>query len=66
MGLGVSPAIWQTFLNKVLDEIPDQKHLLAIMDDCMIHSKRKDHFNHLIAFLKALSQNGLKISPRKC
>ena len=54
MGLSVSPAIWQTFINKVLDEIPDIKHFLAIMDDCMIHSKRKDHLNHLIALLKAL------------
>ena len=61
MGLSVSPAIWQTFINKVLDEIPDRKHLLAIMDDCMIHSKKKDHLNHLIALLKVLIRNGLKI-----
>ena len=66
MGLSVSPAIWQTFINKVLDEIPNRKHFLAIMDDCMIHSKRKDHLIHLIALLKALIRNGLKISPRKC
>ena len=77
MGLSVSPAIWQTFNNKVLtntticickvlDEIPNRKHFLAIMDDCMIHSKRKDHLTHLIALLKALIRNGLKISPRKC
>ena len=32
----------------------------------MIHSKRKDHLTHLIALLKALMRNGLKISPRKC
>ena len=51
MGLSVSPAIWQTFINKVLDEIPNKKHFLAIMDDCMIHSKRKDHLTHLIALL---------------
>ena len=66
MGLSVSPAIWQTFINKVLDEVPDRKHSLATMDDCMIHSKRKDHLNHLIALLKALIRNGLQISPRKC
>ena len=41
MGLSVSPAIWQTFINKVLDEIPDRKHFLAIMDDCMIIPKGK-------------------------
>ena len=66
MGLSVSPAIWQTFINKVLDEIPNRKHFLAIMDDCMIHSKRKDHLTHLVALLKALIRNGLKISPKKC
>ena len=31
----------------------------------MICSKRKDHLNHYIAWLKALIRNGLKISPRK-
>ena len=51
MGLSVSPAIWQIFITKVLDEIPDRLHFLAIMDDWMIHSKRKDHLNHLIALL---------------
>ena len=53
MGLSVSPAIWQTFINKVLDEIPNRKHFLAIMGDCMIHSKRNDHLNQLVALLKA-------------
>ena len=32
----------------------------------MIHSKRKDHINHLITLLKALIRNGLKISPSRC
>ena len=32
----------------------------------MIHCKRKDHLNHLIALLWALISKGLKISPRKC
>ena len=64
------PSSWQTFISKVLDEIPDREHFLAIMDDCMIHSKRKDNLNlnlnHLITFPKALTRNGLKISSRKC
>ena len=32
----------------------------------MIHSKWKDHLINLIALLKALIRNGLRISPRKC
>ena len=66
MGLSVSPAIWQNFINRVLDEIPDRKHHLAIMDDCLIHSKGKEHLKHVTALLKALLRNGLKISPKKC
>ena len=64
MGLSGSTAIWQTFINKVLDEIPNRKQ--SIMVDSMIHSKRKDHLNHTIVLLKALIRNGLKIPPWKC
>ena len=60
MGLHVSLDTWRTLINMVLDEIPDRKHILAIMDDCMIHSKRKDHLTHLIALLKALIMNRLE------
>ena len=66
MVLSVPLAIWQTFINKVLDEISNRKHFLAIINDCMIYSKWKDHFNYLIALLKALIRNELNISPRKC
>ena len=31
----------------------------------MIHSKRRDHLNHSVAFLIALIMNELKISPKK-
>ena len=66
MGLSVSPAIWQNFIQKVLQEIPDhRKNHLAIMDDCLV-SKKKTHLRHLTDLFKALLRNGLKISPRKC
>ena len=67
MGLSVSPAIWQNFIQKVLQEIPDhRKNHLAIMDDCLVFSKKYDHLRHLTNLFKALIRNGLKISPRKC
>ena len=67
MGLSVSPAIWQNFIQRVLQEIPDyRKNHLAIMDDILTHSKRVDHIGHLIDLFKAIMRNGLKISPRKC
>ena len=67
MGLSVSPAIWQNFIQKVLQEIPDhRKNHLAIIDDCLVFSKKYDHLKHLTDLFKALIRNGLKISPRKC
>ena len=66
IGLSVSPDIWQRFINKVFDVIPDRKHILVIMDDCMSHSKRIDHLNHLTALPKAQIRNGLKISLQRC
>ena len=67
MGLSASPAIWQNFIQKVLQEIPDhRKNHLAIMDDCLVFSEKKTHLKHLTDLFKALIRNRLKISPRKC
>ena len=63
----MSPAIWQNFIQRVLQEIPDyRKNYLAIMDDILTHSKREDHIGYLTDLFKAIIRNGLKISPRKC
>ena len=40
MGLSVSPTIWQTFINQVLDQVENRKYYLAIMDDLLVHSKQ--------------------------
>ena len=66
--MSVSPAIWQTFINIVLDGLPpkSRKHHLAIMDDILTHSKQKDHTRELVNLFKALIKAGLKISPKKC
>ena len=67
MGLSVSAAIWQNFIQRVLQEIPDyRKSHLAIMDDILTYSKRSDHTGKLIDLFKAVIRNGLKMSPRKC
>ncbi len=66
MGLSVSPAIWQNFITTVLCELPHKEHHIAIMDDCLIHSKRKDHLCEIEALLSTLEKHGLKISPKKC
>ena len=67
MGPSVSPAIWQNFIQRVLQEIPDyRKNYLAIMGDLLTHSNREDHTGYLIDLFKAIIRNSLKISPRKC
>ena len=67
MGLSVSPAIWQNFIQRVLQEIPNyRKSHLAIMDDILTYSKRTDHIGKLVDLFKAVIRNGLKMSPRKC
>ena len=66
MGLSVSPAIWQNFIIKVLDELPEKDHHMAFVDDILIHSDRKSHMKQLKDLFKALIKNGLKISPKKC
>ena len=66
MGLKVSPAIWQAFINKVLGPIPNRQRHIAIMDDCLVHSKFKDHMEDLKNLFQSLLDHGLKISPKKC
>ena len=66
MGLSTSPAIWQTFINNILRQIPHKNRHIAIMDDCLIHSKFADHLQDLINLFESLIKNGLKISPKKC
>ena len=66
MGLKVSPAIWQAFINKVLGPIPNRRRHIAIMDDCLVHSKFDDHMEDLKNLFQSLLDHGLKISPKKC
>ena len=66
MGLKVSPAIWQAFINKVLGPIPKRQRHIAIMDDCLVHSKFADHMQDLTNLFQSLMDHGLKISPKKC
>ena len=66
MGLKVAPTVWQSFINSVLGDLPNRNHFVAIMDDCLVFSKKKDHLQDIKNLLSALIKNGLKISPRKC
>ena len=67
MGLNISPAIWQSYINAILDCVQSRKYCEAIMDDLLFFTPSKSsHFDKLEDLLKALRKNGLKISPKKC
>ena len=67
MGLNISPAVWQSYINAILSSLSSRKHCEAIMDDLLLFTPNKQsHFEKLEDLLKASCKNGLKISPKKC
>ena len=67
MGLNISPAIWQSYINAILNCLQSKKYCEAIMDDLLLFTSMKSsHFDKLEDLLKAVCKNGLKISLKKC
>ena len=67
MGLNISPAVWQSYINVILNCLSSRKYCEAIVDDLLLFTPTKEsHFARLEDLLKALCKNGLKISPKKC
>ena len=67
MGLNISPSIWQSYINAILDCFQSKKFCKAIMDDLILFTPSKEsHINKLEDILKALLKNRLKILPKKC
>ena len=67
MELNISPSIWQSYINAILDCLQSGKYCEAIMDDLLLFTPSKgSHMNKLEDLLKALMKNGLQISPKKC
>ena len=67
MGLNISPSIWQSYINAILECLQSRKHCEAIMDDLLLFTPSKRvHIAKLEDLLKALLKNSLKISPKKC
>ena len=67
MGLNISPSIWESYINAILDCLQSREHCEAIKDDLLLFTPSKgSHIATLEDLLKALLKNGLKISPKKC
>ena len=67
MGLNISPSIWQSYINAILDCLQSKKYCEAIMDDLILFTlSEESHMNKLEDILRALLKNGQKILPTKC
>ena len=67
MGLNISPSIWQSYINAILDCLQNRKYCKAIMDDPLLFTpSKRSHMEKPEDLLKALLKNGLKISLKKC
>ena len=67
MGLNISPPIWQSYINAILRCLQSKKYCEVIMDYLLLFTPTKSsHFKNLKYLSKALHENGLKISPKKC
>ena len=67
MGLNISPSIWQSYINVILDCLQNRKYWKAILEDLLLFiPSKRSHMDKLEDLLKALLKNGLKISPKKC
>ena len=55
MGLNISPSIWQSYINAILEYLPSKKHCEAIIDDLLLFTpSKKAHMAKLENLLKAL------------
>ena len=67
MELNISPSIWQSYINAIINCLQSKKYCEAIMDDLLMFTPLKSsHIAKLEDLLKALLKNGLKISTKKC
>ena len=65
MGQNISPAIWQSYMNAILNCLQSRKCCEAIMDNLLLFTPMKSsHFEKLEDLLKVLHKNGLKFLQR--
>ena len=57
MGLSISPCKWIEYINYVMENMTHKQNFIAIMDDLLIHSKKKNHMARIADLLKALDSS---------
>ena len=65
MGLNISPSIWQSYINAILECLPSRKHCKVIIDDLLLFTpSKKVHMVKLKDSLKALLKTDLRYPHR--
>ena len=65
MGLNISPSIWQSYINAILECLQSRKHCKAIMDDLLLFTpSKKAHIAKLEDLFKALLKMVLEYLQR--
>ena len=66
MGLNISPSIWLSYINAILDCLQSRQYCEAIMDDLLLFTPtKKSHIATLEDFIKGLAKIRLKILSKK-
>ena len=67
IGWNISPSIWQSYINAILECLQSRKQCEAITDGLLLFTpSKRAHMVKLEDLLKPLLKDGLKISPKKC
>ena len=66
MGISASPAIWQQFVDHIIQELQFPDDYQIIVDDALIFTPINNHSECLQDLFRVLHKFGLKISPHKC
>ena len=62
----VPPKYGWTYISLILGELEQKHKYIAIMDDLLIHSSKKDHWILLEQLFISMCRNKLHLSPKKC
>ena len=66
MGLNISPAIWQSYINAILDCCKVENIVRKLWMICCRLHQQNISFYQVRRLIESTTQNGLKISPKKC
>ena len=63
MGLSISPQVWITYIENLLEGISNRDLYIAIMDDLMLHGLKDNHMDLFKNLLVLLIAHGIETVP---